>query len=288
VSGYPGLVPGLRIGEGGAVQGAALLRAAHRGPTLAVTAVAALLALSARLDGPTVAVAVLAVLTGQLVIGWSNDLIDLGRDVHVGRSDKPLVAGDVRVSTVRGALALAGAATVALSLALGPPAGLTHLVLVVGGGLAYNAALKATPWSWLPYAMAFGALPAVLTLAETPPVLPSWEVPAAGALLGVGAHFVNVLPDLADDAATGVRGLPHRLGARRSQHAATGALVLASAVIVLAPGGAPGAAGRLALSVSAVLAVAALRGKGRTPFRAAIGIALVNVALLTVLGPGTP
>src|SRR3712207_7375206 len=33
--------------------------------------------------------------------------------------------------------------------------------------------------------------------------------------LGVGAHLLNVLPDLEDDAATGVRGLPHVLGPRR-------------------------------------------------------------------------
>lgn len=266
---------------------AALLRAAHPGPTVAVTTVAALLALSARLDAVTVVLAVLAVLTGQLVIGWSNDLIDVRRDIQVGRSDKPLATGVLGPATVRAALAAAAVATVALSLSLGWAAGLCHLGLMVGGGLAYNAALKTTRWSWLPYAVAFGSLPAVFTLAQTPPVLPSWAVLAAGALLGVGAHFVNVLPDLADDAATGVRGLPHRLGARRTQHAATAVLVLASAVVVLGPEGAPGAAGWVALAVSAGLAVLALTGTGRTPFHAAIGIALVNVALLTVFGPGT-
>ena len=64
---------------------------------------------------------------------------------------------------------------------------------------------------------------------------------AAGALLGVGAHLVNVLPDLADDAATGVRGLPHRLGARRSSVLAAAVLVGATVVIVV---GAPGRARR--------------------------------------------
>jgi len=37
---------------------------------------------------------------------------------------------------------------------------------------------------------------------------PRASVSAAAALLGLGAHFANVLPDLAGDAATGVRGLP--------------------------------------------------------------------------------
>jgi len=266
------------------MHGTALLRAAHLGPTLAVTVVAWLLALSADLDPGTVALVVLAVLTGQLVIGWSNDLADLRRDVQVGRADKPLAAGEVGQRTVLVALGVAAAACVVLSFALGWRAGLCHLLPGVGGGLAYNLGLKSTRWSWLPYAVAFGALPAVVTLAQTPPVLPPWSVMAAGALLGVGAHFVNVLPDLADDAATGVRGLPHRLGARASQLVATGVLVLASATVVLGPAGTPGSLAWVALGVTGVLAVVALLGSGKTPFRAAVGIALVNVALLTLAG----
>ncbi|GAA1733320.1 hypothetical protein SAMN06265174_102325 [Dietzia kunjamensis subsp. schimae] len=34
---------------------------------------------------------------------------------------------------------------------------------------------------------------------------------AVGALLGFAAHLLNAMPDLAADAATGVRGLPHGL-----------------------------------------------------------------------------
>ena len=102
---------------------------------------------------------------------------------------------------------------------------------------------------------------------------------AAGALLGVGAHLVNVLPDLADDAATGVRGLPHRLGARRSSALAAAVLVGATVVIVL---GAPvePAVAVVALVVVGGFAVVALVTEGRTPFRAAIAMALVDVAML--------
>lgn len=262
----------------------ALLRAAHFGPALAVTAVVALLAVSAGLDAWTGLRVVAAVLTGQLVIGWSNDLVDVRRDARVGRSDKPLATGELDVRTLRAALAVAAGATVALSLSLGWWAGLVHLLLGVGGGLAYNLGLKATPWSWVPYAAAFGSLPAVVTLAGTPPVWAPWPLLAAGALLGVGAHFVNVLPDLDDDAATGVRGLPHRLGRATAQRVATAVLVLASVVVVLGPDGAPGPAAWAALVVTVLLAVVALTGRGRAPFRAAVGIALVNVAMLTAAG----
>ena len=56
-----------------------LLRACHLQPTLAVTAITATLAASAGRGAGTLAVAV-AVLAGQLSVGWSNDFVDRGRD----------------------------------------------------------------------------------------------------------------------------------------------------------------------------------------------------------------
>jgi 1,4-dihydroxy-2-naphthoate octaprenyltransferase len=40
---------------------------------------------------------------------------------------------------------------------------------------------------------------------------------AAAALLGVAAHFANVLKDLAQDLTSGIKGLPQRLGKRYSR-----------------------------------------------------------------------
>lgn len=270
-------------GYGTLVKVTPLLRASHLGPTVAVTVVAGLLALSADLDPRRVLLVVLAVLSGQLTIGWSNDLLDARRDRQVGRADKPLATGELGEGTVVVALAVAGVTCVVLSLALGWRAGLCHLGPGVGGGLAYNLGLKATRWSWLPYAVAFGSLPAVVTLAQSPPELPPWQIMLAGGLLGVGAHFVNVLPDLEDDAATGIRGLPHRVGAVASQRIATGVLVLASLAVVSVDAG-PRSWAWAALSLTLLLAVVAVRGTGQTPFRAAVAIALVNVALLTLAG----
>lgn len=270
----------------GTMQVKALLSACHPGPALAVTVVAGLLAWAAPLSGARVVLVVLAVLAGQLVIGWSNDLVDVRRDRQVGRADKPLATGDVSLRAVQIALAFAAVAVVVLSFALGWRAGVTHLVAGVGGGVAYNLGLKSTRWSWAPYAVAFGTLPAVVTLAQDPPEWPPWSVLVAAALLGVGAHFVNVLPDLEDDAATGVRGLPHRLGRRTSQRVATAVLVLASVALVLGPGRDTGAFAWVGLAATLALAVVALVARGRTPFRAAVGIALVNVVMLTLGGAG--
>ncbi len=89
-----------------------------------------------------------------------------------------------------------------------------------------------------------------------------------------------MLPDLADDAATGVRGLPHRLGERRSSALAAAVLVAATVLIVVgAPVGSVAVAS-VSLVVVGGLALLALVTTGRTPFRAAIAMALVDVAML--------
>ncbi len=260
----------------------AVLGAAHIGPTLAVTAIAGVLAASAGVGLATGAVVTLAVLAGQLTIGWGNDLLDAARDREVGRRDKPLADGRVSAALVRRCLGATGAACVVLSLAAGWRSGLVHLLCLVGGGHAYNLGLKATAWSWAPYAVAFGSLPAVVTLAgSAPAVPPAWTV-AVAAMLGVGAHFLNALPDFADDAATGVKGLPHRLGATTTRVGATTLLVAASVVAVLGPAGTPGAERWASLGLVGALAIVAMVGRGKAPFRAAVAIALVDVVLLTV------
>lgn len=267
-----------------AVRPLPLLRAAHLGPTAAVTLVVALLALATDLERPAATFVVAAVLTGQLTIGWGNDLLDTGRDRAVGRADKPLAAGELRREFVLGCLAVAAAACVVLSLLAGWRSGLVHLLVGVASGHAYNLGVKATAWSWLPYALAFGTLPSVVTLAgATPAWSPAWMATTAAAL-GVGAHFLNALPDLADDARTGVRGLPHRLGATGSRVLATVLLVGGSVAAVLGPAGAAATWTWAALGLVLLLGAVALTGRGKAPFRAAMLIALVDVVLLVAVG----
>src|SRR5918998_2385562 len=152
-----------------------------------------------------------AVLAGQASIGWSNDWLDADRDLAVARADKPVVQGAVAPALLRSAALLAVALAVVLSLLLGLVPGLLLLVLVASGW-AYNAGLKRTAASVVPYVTGFGALPAgVVAAAPGAPAAPWWLV-AAGRGLGAAAHLANVAPDIEDDLATGVRGLPHRLG----------------------------------------------------------------------------
>ncbi|CCH86210.1 4-hydroxybenzoate polyprenyltransferase-like prenyltransferase [Modestobacter italicus] len=259
-------------------RGVALARATHLEPALAVSAVAVLLAVAAGVTpGRTVLVGA-AVLAGQASIGWCNDWLDADRDRAVGRQDKPVVQGVVTPATLRTAALTAVAVAVVLSLLLGVVPGLLLLVLVASGW-AYDAGLKRTALSPLPYLTGFGALPAgVVAAAPGTPAAPWWLV-AAGAALGGAAHVANVAPDVADDLATGVRGLPHRVGPVPSAVAGAVLLGAASLLLVLGPAGPPSALERAAgvLAVPAVV-VAALAGSPR-----ARRLAFPAVLLLTVL-----
>ncbi|KOY54258.1 membrane protein [Streptomyces sp. XY332] len=263
-----------------------LLGACHPVPAAAVTLFAAALAAAVGRSLPGAALAVAAVAAGQLSVGWCNDRVDLGRDLATGRRDKPLVSGAVGPAAVTAAALTALLLCVPLSLAGGWLAGCAHLC-GVAAAWAYNLRLKGTAFSWLPYALAFGLLPAFVTLGLPGAPWPPWWLTAAAALLGAGAHFANVLPDLDGDLATGVVGLPHRLGARRAA-AVGGLLVLGSAVALVA--GPPGRVPPYGWGLLAATAVAVLLGAGRPtgrsriPFLATMGVAGADVVLLLVRG----
>lgn len=269
----------------------ALLRASHPEPTAAVTTLATAVAASAGRSATGCLLVAATVLTGQLSIGWSNDVIDARRDVAAGRHDKPIAAGEITARTVAGACAVALALCVPLSFANGWRAGLVHLG-TVAGGWAYNLGLKRAVASFLPYAVSFGLLPAFLALGLDGHPLPRPWVVLAGALLGVGAHFLNVVPDMRDDLDAGVRGLPHRLGERGAR--AGGALLLAAsaAVVTFGPGGEvpswayAGFALAVVLSLLAAAAPAPVTARlgPRSPFLLALLTAGVAVALLVGRG----
>jgi heme o synthase len=214
-------------------------------------------------------------------------VLDAERDVAVARTDKPVAAGAISARTVGVATALAVVACVPLSLASGLLAGVVHLV-AVGAGWAYDLGMKSTVLSVLPYVVCFGLLPVFVVLGLPGAPAPPWWLPMAGALLGAGAHFANVLPDLDDDAATGVRGLPHRLGAAGSRAAA--ALLLLAATVVLALNAPLPAVVTWGVPVLAVVILAAGFRAGRAPgsrapFRAVLVVAAVAVVLLVASGP---
>ena len=271
---------------------AALALSTHPGPAVAVTAITVILAVGVGLEPWRVAVLGVAFLLNQASVGLSNDWLDADRDRAVGRTDKPVARGDLSPAAARNASFIAAVLAILLTVPLGWPATIAHAVFLVSAW-TYNLGAKGTVFSVVPYIVSFGILPLVVTLARADPTLASPWAMLAGALLGIAAHFANVLPDLEDDAATGIRGLPHRLGPRAVGLTIAGALAAASLALVLGLGvaAAPWIAGLqyAGLGVSLMLAVAAavlvVRGRAtRWMFRLIILGALIDVALLALSG----
>ncbi len=270
-----------------------LALSSHPGPTLAVTILAALLATGLGYAPARILVIAVAVLLGQLSIGFSNDWIDAERDRVAGRTDKPVAQGLVPVRLVRRAAITTAVVALAVSVALGRPAAVAHAVLIASGW-AYNAGLKRTPFSVVPFVVAFGLLPDIVTLAgQHGQPAAVWAL-LAGAFFGVAIHFTNVLPDLADDEATDVRGLPHRLGARASGIVAFAALVVAGLFTAFGPVVAHPVNGVSAISIIGLVVTLGIalvgirlvltREPDRTLFRLVIAASLVIAVELVLSG----
>lgn len=265
----------------------AMVAASHPLPTVAVTALAVAVAAGAGGSASTVVLVGLAVFAGQLSVGWSNDWIDVERDRAVGRRDKPAAMGVLAAGALRAAAFAAVAACVVASLATGVRPGVLH-VAAVASAWAYNAGLKRTVLSWMPYMLSFGLLPAFVVGAVGGSA--SVALVAAGSLLGAGAHVLNVLPDLDDDEATGVRGLPQRLGRRVSAVVApvllTGAVVLV-VVALVEPSGPVLAAAVLGGGVAVVAGVLGVaRPRSGLPFVLGVTVAAICVTLMVAGAAG--
>jgi 4-hydroxybenzoate polyprenyltransferase len=266
----------------------ALARSTHPGPALAVTIVTVVLGISAGLEPWRVLVLGLAMLLNQASVGLSNDWIDAPRDRATGRTDKPVALGIVSETAARNAAIGTMLVSILLTLPLGVLATGTQAVFLASAW-GYNAGLKSTPISVVPYILSFGLLPMLATLALPEPAAAAWWALGAGAMLGIAAHFANVLPDLRDDAATGVRGLPHRVGRKASGVTIAAALAVASALVVFGPEGDPSAiqwSGLvLTLALAAVTATLVItRPPTRLLFQLIIAAALVDVVLLALSG----
>jgi 4-hydroxybenzoate polyprenyltransferase len=270
----------------------ALWGSSHPGPTLVVTTLAFALGLGIGLEPWRLALLTTSVLFGQLSIGISNDAFDAERDRAVGRSDKPIARGDVSVRTAW----VAASACLVVALALSAPLGWRMLAahaLALGSAWSYNAGLKSSALSVVPFIVTFGLFPSLATLSAPDPAFAAGWAWIAGAALGIAVHLTNVLPDLDDDAQTGVRGLPHRLGARASAVIAAAA-VLAGAVAVLlgTSSGDLAAVSVLSWALFAGVAIVAIwtivralvRPPGRILFRLVMLAALLLAAQLVVSG----
>ena len=266
---------------------AALLASTHPGPSIAVSVVAGMLGIAVGLDPSRIALLVAAVLLNQASVGLSNDWIDADRDRAVGRTDKPVALGQVSAVAVRNLAFFCALGAVVLTLPLGLLATIAHIVFIASAW-SYNVGLKNTPLSVLPYIVSFGLLPMIVALARPVPSLAAPWALGLGALLGVAAHFANVLPDFKDDARTNIIGLPHRVGRAASGLIICAALVGAALMAFFGPVGAVTPIEVIGLIATLLLAatIGALlrRPPTRLLFQLIIAAALLNVVVLSFSG----
>ena len=250
----------------------ALLKASHFGPTIAVTTVSYLLATSLWWEGPALIIA-FGVFLGQLLVGFTNDLIDYPDDLKHNRLSKPLVSGELTTSKLRRAIKVVVPFTILLNILgpLGIKGGLIYL-FGVGMGVSYNFYFKSTLLSPIPYALAFAALVSsiVISTDRTPPL---WLITAA-ALLGVAAHFANVLKDLDQDLESKIKGLPQHIGKKGSRLITSLLLILATFILHSASSNLP------LLIIGLVFAVITSIAPNKIIFKALMITVVIDVIML--------
>ena len=211
-------------------QALGMIKATHLGPTVLVASISFTLAIT-QLSLPKSFEIALAILAGQCVVGWTNELLDHARDAEAGRSKKPLVSGSVTRKQLQFGVALALTSAILLSFLgpLGSRGGWLHM-LGLASATIYNFWAKSTWLSPIPYAISFGALPwAIYAAADRHP--PVWLF-IDFILISVSFHFLNVIKDLEWDLNQSVLGLPQRIG--RIPSIVTAVLLILASVLVIA------------------------------------------------------
>ena len=194
---------------------AGLARLVHPFPSALDAAVTVALALLAGASSGRALLLGASMLAIQLSIGAFNDLFDLPADMVAGRS-KPLVDGRVGARPALGVGIACGLA----GLVLAGFAGLaTGLVACAGYciGLAYDLRLKASPWSWLPYAAGIPLLPVFAWIGATGELPgPILVLAGLGVLGGASLAIANALADAERDTASRTTTVATALGRPRA------------------------------------------------------------------------
>lgn len=233
---FPQPLPGVPA-PGHAPRAMRVARIIHPFPTalnVAATFGLALVAARGVPDGWLLARMLILMLCAQSAIGVANDYFDRDLDA-LAKPWKPVAAGLVSTAAAARLALLLIAVTLAVAATLGP-AGFALAAIGLACGLAYDARLKRSAYSAVPFMIAIPVLPLWVwaTLGAWRPIL--WWLLPVGALIGLSLHLQNTLPDIEDDEAHGVRGLAHRIGARRSMIVAWGSFAVALlATVALSP-----------------------------------------------------
>lgn len=178
------------------------------------------------LSAPRLGLFTFMVALHQIATSLHNDLCDRDLDA-IAKPWRALPSRAVSPTTVAVLAATCALVSLVVAAWLGP------IVLLLDSAAlavsaAYNAILKRTSFSWLPFLAGFPLLP--LAGAATFGRMPHawWSLFVVGAPVVLAIHLADTLPDLDTDIAADVKGLAHRLGKVGTRRACL--LALASAV----------------------------------------------------------
>ena len=203
----------------------------HPGPSMLVTAVfVAMAGLAGRAvpDALRIAQLVGIMLPIQLCIGVVNDVVDLPDDAWRSRSSRSWPGFSrgrpPRGSESRWARSVSGWPRRSTSRRCCSPPPRS------GPGLAYDLGLRRTVLSWVPWWGGMAVLP--LTAYASAGAIPSrlFVLVPLAALVALGLHLANALPDIDADRVAGLRSLPVAVGRNGAARAGPAALVLAGVV----------------------------------------------------------
>lgn len=152
----------------------------------------------------------LAMMFAQITIGVANEVSDVDIDT-VSKKWRAIPAGHM---SRNGAMIVAFISFI-LAVGISASVSITASVLLsagIGLGVLYSARLKRTRYSWIPYAIAYPAVPiwVWLSLDQFSGGLYVLFILAFPLVLAI--HVVNQLRDFDEDFLLGVRGFVHRLG----------------------------------------------------------------------------
>jgi 4-hydroxybenzoate polyprenyltransferase len=223
----------------------------------------------------------ITVLMTQLSISVLNEWADRDRDAAAQRA-RPVAIGRIAPSVALGLAIVFAIGVVPGAVSFGPTAA---IVLLVGlaAGWAYDLWLKPTPWSFVPFAIAFPLLPVwVGLIAGRSPGSFAW-LAAGGAFLAVAIHLADSLPDIRSDSAAGLRTLSVVLGVDHSMAAIAAGMMIGLLFVLFSLQFQPILG--LAVSGAAVVAAIAVFLRGRQhpeSVRWVVGTFAVLAALILI------
>jgi 4-hydroxybenzoate polyprenyltransferase len=256
----------------------ALARACHPVPTLAVTVVMTALGWRLGWQGPELFFLFLAIITGQLSVGWSNDAHDADLDRHSQRGDKPVVSGGLNEARLWWFAIAALLVSAGLSWWVAGIVGGSFHVLSLVMAWWYNLRLSRTAWSWLPYVIAFAAVPPFLTFGLSGNAPPIWLVVVFG-IVGVSAHLAQAYSDVDSDREAGVGGVVVWLGARRALLVTWTLLAIGSLIVMVVAW----PLGLFIAPVFAIAVIAAARSRSRNAVFSAVLIVVLANLIVTMI-----